>query len=128
MFSVFKSTWDATGYAAVWPDVPGSAPPASEEEPWARPTILHADGGQSSLSNAEGSKMWDNSGTLFLQLFIPVGQGATLGYQLARSVLSAYRSARGSVRYTRHRMRENGRDGAFSVFLCLVDFAYDDFS
>lgn len=128
IFRVFKSTWDATGYAAVWPDTPDQTPPESEEVPWARVTLQHQDGGQNSLANHAGSKMWEHVGTLFIQIFVPAGQGATPGYPLVRKVMNAYRVARGAVRYTSHRFRETGRDGAFNGFLVLVDFAYDDFS
>lgn len=71
--------------------------------------------------------MWDHRGTLFIQIFIPAGQGEP-GYALTRAVLAAYRIATGSVRYTNHRFSEQGADGAFTVFLCKIDFAYDDFS
>lgn len=126
IYTVFKRVWDSKGYTAVWPDIPGSSPP-SEEIIWARVTLKHAEGGQTSLSNHIGSKMYDHRGTLFIQVFIPIGQGEP-GYALTRAVLAAYRVAHGSVRYKNQRFNEGGQDGAFTVFHCKIDFEYDDFT
>lgn len=123
MLTVFKDAWDLTGYAAVWSDIPGSVP--QTEEPWARVTVRHADGGQTSLANAQGARMFTHTGTLWVQLFVPMGQGGTKGYELAQLVLSAYRSARGAVWYRNHRHREAGKSGAFEQVNCLIDFSYD---
>lgn len=124
MLAVFKGYWDTTGYAAVWSDN-AAAPPLSET-PWARVTVRHDTGGQSSLTNAVGAKKHTHGGTLWVQLFIPMGQGPAMGYTLSRAVLQAYRDARGAVWYRKHRFREAGDDGAYQMFNCLIDFTYDD--
>lgn len=124
ILAVFKATWDLTGYAVVWSD--NAAQPPAAEQPWARVTLRHADGRQTSLTNAGGAKKHTHVGTLYVQLFLPIGQGVTMGYPLARQVLQAYRAARGSVWYRNHRFREVGDDGAFEQINCLIDFTYDD--
>lgn len=124
IFGVFKAAWDSTGYAALWPHLPGS-PPKDEEVPWARVVLRHADGGQNSLSNSNGARMFGHTGTLWVQLFVPSGKGLTQGYALAHLVLQAYRDARGGVWYRNQRFREAGTSGAFDQINCLVDFEYD---
>lgn len=124
MLAVFKAVWDVTGYAVAWSDIPGGKPPAAEE-PWARVTLRHGPGGQSSLADSSGAKQHTLRGTLWVQLFVPIGQGVTKGYELAHTVLSAYRAARGAVWFTNHRFREAGNSGAFEQINCLIDFSYD---
>lgn len=124
MLAVFKAAWDTTGYSAQYPDLPGKPPQA--EEPWARITVRHELGGQTSLTNAAGAKKFTHVGSLFVQVFVPIGQGGSMGYPLAKLVLDAYRQARGAVWYRNHRFREVGNDGAFTQFNCIIDFTYDD--
>lgn len=123
MLAVFKTVWDATGYPVLWPDVPG-APPASG--PYARVTVRHAVGKQTSLSSATGAKLVTHMGTLWISVFIPIGQGGTTGYTLVQSILGAYRAARGSVWYRNPRFREvPDTTGAYSHFNTMIDFTYD---
>lgn len=124
MLAVFKTAWDGTGYAVAWPDN-AAAPPATEE-PWARVTLRHADGMQGSLSGPTGARLQTYIGTLWVELYIPKGQGVTMGYALARLVLEAFRAARGAVWYRKLRFREAGDDGAYSRVIALIDFTYDD--
>lgn len=123
MLAVFKAVWDPTGYTVVWSDVPG-APPTTEQ-PWARVSVRHGPAAQSSLSSAAGVMKYTSVGTLWIQLFTPIGQGATLGYQKAQSILTAYRNASGDVWYRNHRLREVPSYRAFSQLNCLIDFTYD---
>lgn len=124
MLAVFKAAWDPTGYTAIWSDIPGTVP--ASEAPWARVTVRHQDGRQGSLSNQAGVTRHTYTGTLFVQLFVPVGQGLTLGYTLARLVVQAYRTARGAVWYRRQQFREAGNSGAFEQINVTVEFTYDD--
>lgn len=124
MLAVFKAAWDATGYHVAWSDNAAGAPP--DEEPWARVTVRHADGMQGALSNAVGARLQTYVGTLWVDLYVPKGQGVTMGYTLARLVIEAYRAARGAVWYRRLRFQEAGDDGAFSRVIVLIDFTYDD--
>ncbi len=120
MLAVFKVLWDSLGYAVVWSDVPGAPPVTSS--PWARVTVRTDDGRQSAI----GSTRHTHTGTLWIQLFVPIGQGATPALTLAQRVLQVYREARGAVWYRRQRFREVGASGAFSQVNCLIDFTYDE--
>ncbi len=124
MLAVFKAAWDQTGYTARYPDNPGGPP--QNAEPWARVTVRHALGGQTSLGNSSGSIKYTHAGSLIIQIFVPMGDGMGSGYVLARTVLKAYRDARGAVWYRNHRFREVGSDGAYTQINCTIDFSYDD--
>lgn len=124
MLAVFKTAWDSTGFQAVYSDVGGEPP--SEEVPWARVVVRHADGGQSAFGVA--AKRYTHQGTLWVQVFSPMGDGATKAYDLAYLVLLAYSQARGaSVWYRRPRILDvvNAK-GAFEQKNVLIDFSYDD--
>lgn len=125
MLAIFKIIWDDQGYTAVYTDVPGSPPSASK--PWARPTIKHALGGQASLSSDVGTQIYTQVGTLFIQVFAPLGDGGKKANDLAQLLLVAYSTARGgSVWYRNQRLKNVGSDGAFENVNVLIDFTYDD--
>lgn len=124
MLAVFKAAWDQTGYTARYPDLPGGPPQTAE--PWARASVVHSGGRQTSLSNSAGAKKHTHTGAVIVQIFVPMGDGMGPAYTLARSVLQAYRDARGAVWYRNHRFREAGDDGAYSQINCTIEFSYDD--
>jgi hypothetical protein len=124
MLAVFKAAWDTTAAAGnvTYSDKPARAPNAA----WARVTLRHATGRQSTLANAMGAKRYTQTGTLWVQVFAPVGDGLVTVYALAQTVVNAYRSARGTVWYRNTRLQEVGSNGAFEHINVLTDFTYDD--
>lgn len=124
IFRVFKTAWDTTGYSAVWDDKNGEKP--TSEEPWARATIQHAIGGQASLAGASGTRRYTEEGTLFVQVFAPVGDGSTECYELATLVRNAYRDAKESVWFRDVRIEEQGTSGAFTQINVMATFSYDE--
>lgn len=70
--------------------------------------------------------MFTHTGSIIVQIFVPMGDGMGPAYTLARLVLQAYRDARGAVWYRNHRFREVGDDGAFTQINCTIEFSYDD--
>ena len=125
ILGVFKAAWDGTGFPAVYDDVPGKKP--TSETVWARATVRHATGNQSSIGGDVGSRRYTSRGTVFVQIFAPVGDGSTACYAAAQLVLNAYRDARNpDVWFTEQRMREVGSDGAFEQINVLATFSYDD--
>lgn len=125
MLAVFKAAWDATAAASNvgYPDKPFNPP---SNAAWARVSLRHANGRQSSLAGAMGTKRYTQTGTLWMQVFAPVGDGMVTAYGLAQAVANAYRTARGTVWYRNTRMQEVGSSGAFEQINVLTDFTYDD--
>lgn len=124
MCATFLTAWEPLGYPAVWTDVASTIP--ETEKVWARVVIRHANGGQGSLAGDTGVKRWERTGTLFVQVFAPVGDGTLAGYDAAQAVVNAFQSARDCVWYRNIRINEVGADGAFEQINVLVDFSYDD--
>jgi hypothetical protein len=122
MLAVFKTVWDSTGYVVKYDDVPGSVP--TTEVPWSRVTVRHMDGGQRGFGNS--SRLYEAKGTLTVQVFAPIGDGNKKAYDLAYSVMKAFRDAKTSVMFRNHRIREVGNSGAFEQINVLIDFSYDD--
>lgn len=123
IYAVFKAAWDDTGYTAIYPDVTADVP---EVGAWARVTLNHADGMQTTLGGI-GARKFTMTGFLTVQVFTPRGDGNALGYRLGRVLLQAFSNASGSVWYRNPRIKEvPGGSGAFSQINFLVDFQYDD--
>jgi hypothetical protein len=125
MLAVFNAAWQAESLPVVWSDLPSEIP--STQTPWARVTIRHSTSNQSSLSGASGAKMWDRMGTLWVQIFTPIGGGNVEGYRLAQLVTNAFQAAKsGEVWFRNSRINEVGSDGAFEQINVLTDFLYND--
>lgn len=125
MLAVFHAAWGPLGYPVVWTDLPEDVPQA--ETVWARVTVRHATGRQASLAGEQGARRWNRTGTLFVQVFAPVGDGSTAVYAAAQVVADAYQAARGlGVWFRNTRINEVGASGAFEQINVLTDFSYDD--
>lgn len=124
IMQVFYSVWSTTGYPVFWTDLPGDKP--TTQIPWARVTLKHNLGGQASLSGETGCRMFNRSGTLFIQVFVPVGGANAKGYNLAQKVANAFEDAKIDVWFRNTRMREEGVSGAFEQTNVLTDFQYDE--
>lgn len=122
--AVFKNYWDTTTFPAVYTDVPSDPP--SNDTPWARLVLRHSRGGQSSLAGEIGTRRFNRVGTVFVQIFTPVGDGLTQGYNLAQGVVNAYEDARESVWFRNVQMKEIGSNGAYEQINVTATFEYDE--
>lgn len=124
--ALFKAAWDTTGYPVIWDDV-AQAPPKTRS-PWARHTVRHEDGRQASLANHLGQRRWRRFGTVFIQIFTPVGKGLSEADILIKVAMDAYegQSTAGGVWFRNVRFREIGADGDWNQVNVLADFEYDE--
>ncbi len=126
MLAVVNAT--ALAYSPAIPmrylDVPGDPP--AENVVWARGSVLHATGGQGSLTGGNGTTLYENKGLLLVEVYAPVGDGKVAGRRAAQAFLNAIRSYRGAVWFRGMHMQEAGRDGAFERFDVKTNFEYDD--
>lgn len=123
MLTVFKTYWDTTGFPALYPDVPGQEPATGV---WARATLRHSTRGPGSLTGGLGTMIYQAEGTLFVQVFAPVGDGMKKAYQYGMGVVHAFEDARLGVWFRNVRLNEVGRSGAFEQVNVLADFTYDE--
>jgi hypothetical protein len=122
ILGIFKAVWDPR--LALYTDVPGQVP--TGEVVWARATIKHATGRQTSLGGPAGKKYTDR-GTVFVQVFAPVGDGSTACYAAAQEVRNAFRDANHpDVWFTNARLNEVGSAGGFDQINVTATFSYDD--
>lgn len=125
-----RATMELLGVPVAWPGRPADLPPADEAEPapWARATIRHATGGQSSLTGGLGVRKWKRAGTLWVQVFTPQGAGNGLGYSIAQEVLDAYEgtATENCVWFRNARINEQPPSGAYLQQNVLVDFEYTE--
>lgn len=128
MMAVFKAVWDAYPGApvAVYPDVPGAPPPV--DKLWARATVQHATGAQTSLASDIGTRRFTAKGLVWVQVFAPAGDGSTGALTAAQAIVNAYRVARLAVLFRNVGLVNMGGDGAFSRVDVKANFEYDDIS
>lgn len=124
IFSPFLVAWNPV-HKVVWTDQPDNVPDTID--PWARVTLHHSIGRQSSLSNELGKRLFTNEGTLVIQVFAPMNDSLNLCYSLAQSLIDIYSAAHSDDVWFRFpRIREIGPSGDFMQVNVLVDFNYDD--
>lgn len=124
MFAVYQTIATVNNMETLYPDLPGK-PPTATDVSWARLSLQNQDGEQGSLSGAHGSRRWDMTGFLTIQVFTPFGAGGVGAYDIAQDLLAAYRGDNSAVWYTNPRVREIGRDGSFFNVNFIINFQYD---
>lgn len=124
ILGVFKAAWDVLGFPATYTDVPGSTP--TTETTWARVTLRHVTGAQSSLIGGLGVKRYTNKGFVWVQVFSPIGDGSVASYAASQSVVNAFRAANTAVLFRDVVAIEAGTEGAFERIDVKAFFEYDD--
>jgi hypothetical protein len=126
----FRTAWLADPASAalpvLWPDS-DSKPPASGA--WARVSVTHGSGGQSTLSGGLGETRYTHMGFVTVQLFTPRGDGLKLSDQLvtiSKHAFEGVATSPGHVTFYRVRSREVGPDGQWFNTNVLADFEYDE--
>lgn len=138
-----KTALDASAYAdiaVVYDDAVADVPkgedavtppdpaPVPATKPWLRVGVRHANGTQASLGSLNGKRRQEMSGIVFVQMFTPAGDGQKLADPLGDTILDAYRTGGATasgVQFRSARRAEVGKDGAWFLTNCLVDFEYD---
>jgi hypothetical protein len=120
MSALFATAWSPR--AVIWDGLVGKPP--SGRTPWARFTIRHAEGGSAAI----GHRKFRREGTIFIQLFAPVGDGLSSLDPLTKIAMDAYegQSTAGGAWFRDVRCREIGPDGDWYQVNVLVDFEYDE--
>lgn len=116
----------------IYDDAPGqptrTESTTSRVDPWARARVQHTAGRQASLSGASGTKRWERSGFLIVQLFTPILQGQSSADSLVGIIRGAFEgySTPSGVWFRNPRISEVGSDGTWYQTNILVDFLYDE--
>jgi hypothetical protein len=137
VFALFRTAWNSRAGGVVGGSVPTViwqgdeiAAPPTEKYAYATISVLHAAGGQSSLSNAVGSNLWTNTGVVITQCFAPIGSGKSLlvASGLARIAVDTFRSSStpGGVWFTKSHLAEVGPSRGWYQVNAVANFSYDD--
>lgn len=127
MLTLFSTAWQTTGHPVLFEDAPTDQRPA-DGSPWARVSIRHAGGEQATLAGETGMRRWRRTGTLFVQVFTPRGNGFALADSLGKVAAHAFQGKRtpGGVWFRDVSMREIGPDGPWMQVNVTAAFEYDE--
>lgn len=123
MFALVKTTLEANSLEDIsWPNVEFTIP----SDNWARVSTVSGGDDQNSLSDRIGQRIWNNTGTLYVECFSPIGSSAIAPEEFCEYLVGAFRSANhGSLFYRRPKSVESKPDGGFLKQVFMVDYEYD---
>ena len=126
MLAFFKTVWDTTSLIAVYENVRGAVPTA--QAAWARPSIRHASGGGQSLTGALNKIKYIRHGIMIVSIFIPNGNGLSLGRSLGKTVADAFegKATASAVWFRNVRTVEVGPSDEWYQFNVVIEFVYDE--
>lgn len=124
MFGLVKSTLENNDLEEIsWPNIQFQIPALAS---WARVSTVSGGGDQNSLSDRIGQRIWNNTGTLYVECFVPIGSSATAHIELVQALVDAFRSANhNDIFYRRPKSVESKIDGGFLKQVFMVDYEYD---
>ena len=136
ILTTFKTAWDAgvesAGILVIYPDAKNQVPQGNDanNDPlsWARVSVEHVAGFQSTLAGEDGNKIFTRLGLLTVQIFTPRGGGLSLGDSLYKIVVDAFegkRTANGAW-FKNVRINEIGPSGEWWQTNVIVEFEYDE--
>lgn len=122
MLTMIKTAWDTTGFDMFYEGVQGER--SDSQTPWAVTNIRHLLGQQDTLGGVTSSFLRD--GNIIVEIYVPLGKGLRLGYQLAKVITDAFEgnASPGGVWFRNTRINEGGKEGSFEVISAFIDFQY----
>ena len=128
--SIFTASAWATAVTAFSPTPPLFNDNLDQDVPedgtvWGRLSIQHRSGTRASLGGS--SARFRREGILFVQVFVPLGDGTLSADQIADSLVAAFEDAGaiGNIWFRDITMREVGPDGTFHQVNIEVAFTFD---
>lgn len=136
--AMFLTAWNASAAAAnggvlpkvywQWVEVRDTGKPKGTEA-WVRVTVSHNEGGQATFGTP-GNRVFDRTGTVFMQVFTPQksDQGGTRLEALGVIARNAFegRATAGDVWFRNVRLQEASPDEPWWQLNVLADFSYDE--
>ncbi len=131
----FNSVWSLTGFQVVWPDVPITSDlqkmidgsDGIELAPYARVTIRSNTRKQKTMG--QGTKLYTSNGVVFIEVFVPTGDGLVQAYALAEDIREAFEVPNLSSYHVWYRdgarIAENGSEGLWSRLTVTAEWEYD---
>jgi len=131
ILGLFRTAWLGAGQAdnrVKYDNVGKTTVPPTGNTPWARVTLRHIAAGQGSLSGESGQRMFDRSGILTIQIFVPPGKGLAEATDLPKILQDAYEGVRttNGAWFRDVVVQEVGIDGDFFQTNVIAIFEYDE--
>lgn len=125
MLSLIKAVWPS-GETLVYDGFKEEKPTA--QEVWGRVSVRHNSGGQCTISKIGGKSRYERTGTLYINLFAPPGDGLRALDPLTKTVLDAIegKTTSGGVWFTKTRVREMGIVEGWYQVNVLANFSYEE--
>lgn len=123
--ALMRNAWP---YKVAWPGTNfDTKKDVTAKDTWARYTIQHNFGDQSSLSDTLGKRRFNKEGNLIIQVFTPLNKGVISAYDAAEIVVKAYegKSTPSGVWFRNVRINEVPSEGSWEQINVIVDFIYD---
>ena len=138
MLTLFKEVWDADAPGitldgslptVVYEAVGRVASPA-DDVPWARVTVRHTGGSQTSLAGDGPRRKFDRFGIITVSVFHPVAlaRGLSVGYKLVSLARSAFegKTTPGQIWFRDARIVEVGLSGSTYQWNASAEFRYEE--
>jgi hypothetical protein len=141
IFVLLKAAWDANAAAVVggsplptlpflFEDINWNGRPTTDiQTAWARVTIRHSNGEQSTLADRTGKARFTNYGIVLIQVFAPMrdNTGAMVSRRLASVVKAALQGkATANVWFRQATYMDVGREGTWYQFNVSANFEWDE--
>lgn len=131
IYGLLMTAWSANapaGAELIYDDAKAKKPDGPA--PWARATVRHTGGGEIAINGGNGLRRYNRTGTLFINLFCPSGDGLRVLDPLVKVALDAYEGkyTSGGVWFTKAQVREIGivkGTGLYQINV-LINFSYDE--
>jgi hypothetical protein len=126
MYGLLQAAWAPTGNLLIYDDAKADNPNGAV--PWARITVRHNAGGQNTISKQAGKSRYNRSGTLYVNLFAPPGDGLRSLDPLVKVVLDAFegKTTSGQIWFSKISVRELGIVQGYYQINVLINFSYDE--
>jgi len=126
ILAFFATAWTPTGLLALYENVAGAKPTAQVS--WAKVSLRHGGGRQSSLSGGLGTSRFDRTGIVTVQIFIPNGQGLSEGYELGKVVIDAFegKATASHIWFRNAKITEVGPSDEWFQLNVTIEFSYDE--
>ncbi len=124
IFALLKTAWDTTGHPIKWPGVAFNKPePAAI---FAEVVFHHLAGGQAAFGS--GVSMWKRAGSLLFRIDVPMGEGFTDAYVLAKIMADAIEGSAtpGGVWFRETSIREGDEVGGYDRITVETIFEYTE--
>lgn len=126
--TMLKDAWEAASRTEklFYDDTKNEKDP--DRSSWARISVRHTLGGESSISGGNGKGRYERTGTVYVNLFSDPGDGLRDLDPLVKIVLDAYegKATPSQVWFRRARVREQGIVNSWYQINVLIDFTYTE--